>query len=123
MWSVAFAFLSLPPWGIVAPQGRMRERVCDYIPLYGSQDKPAPHPSAVGAADNFPRREAFSPLLCARLAALDHEAVLVVSAVGVNESGLIVGVEEILLAQSLDLVVDGIQQRLIALADGGAIVS
>ena len=58
-------------------------------------------------------------LLCARLAALDHEAVLIVSAVGVNESGLIVGVEEILLAQSLDLVVDGIQQRLIALADGG----
>ena len=59
-------------------------------------------------------------LLCARLAALDHEAVLIVSAVGVNESGLIVGVEEILLAQSLDLVVDGIQQRLIALADGGS---
>ena len=58
-------------------------------------------------------------LLCARLTALDNEAVLVVSAVGVNESGLIVGVEEILLAQSLDLVVDGIQQRLIALADGG----
>ena len=58
-------------------------------------------------------------LLCARLAALDHETVLIVSAVGVNESGLIVGVEEILLAQSLDLVVDGIQQRLIALADGG----
>ena len=57
-------------------------------------------------------------LLCARLAALDHEAVLIVSAVGVNEGGLIVGVEEILLAQSLDLVVDGIQQRLIALADG-----
>lgn len=46
-------------------------------------------------------------------------AVLIVSAVGVNESGLIVGVEEILLAQSLDLVVDGIQQRLIALVDGG----
>ena len=58
-------------------------------------------------------------LLCARLAALDHKAVLIVSAVGVNESGLIVGVEEIFLAQSLDLVVDGIQQRLIALADGG----
>ena len=66
-----------------------------------------------------PLWEAFSPLLCARPAALDHEAVLIVSAVGVNESGLIVGVEEILLAQSLDLVVDGIQQRLIALADGG----
>ena len=58
-------------------------------------------------------------LLCARLAALDHEAVLIVSAVGVNESGLIVGVEEILLAQSLDLVVDGIQPLLTA----GAIVS
>ena len=73
----------------------------------------------VGAADSFPEGEAFSLLLCARLAALDHEAVLIVSAVGVNESGLIVGVEEIFLAQSLDFVVDGIQQRLIALADGG----
>ncbi len=57
-------------------------------------------------------------LLCARLAALDHEAVLIVSAVGVNESGLIVGVEEVFLAQGLDLVVDGVQQRLVAFADG-----
>ena len=56
MWSAAFAFLSLPPWGKVAPQGRMRGRVCDYIPIYGSEDKAAPHPSVVGAADSFPRR-------------------------------------------------------------------
>lgn len=62
-------------------------------------------------------------LLCARLAALDHEAVLIVSAVGVNESGLIVGVEEILLAQSLDLVVMAFSSVSLPLLTAGAIVS
>ena len=101
----------------------MRGRICDYIPIYGSQTNLPLIRQRSEPPTAFPEGEAFSPLLCARLAALDHETVLIVSAVGVNESGLIVGVEEILLAQSLDLVVDGIQQRLIALADAGAIVS
>lgn len=50
-----FCFPKPSPLGTVAPQGRMMGRVCNYIPIYGSQDKPAPHPSVVGAADSFPR--------------------------------------------------------------------
>ena len=57
-------------------------------------------------------------------AALDHQLVLVVGAVGVHQGGLIVLVEEVLLAQGLDLLVQPVQQRLVALADtAGAMVS
>ena len=46
---------SLPPRGKVAPQGRMRGRACRGSPCAGHIGKPAPHQSAVGAADSFPQ--------------------------------------------------------------------
>ena len=52
-------------------------------------------------------------------AALNDQGVLVVLAVGVQQGRLVVGVEEILIAQRLDLVVQPVQQGGVALGDGG----
>ena len=46
---------SLPLWGKVAPQGRMRGKVCRGNPLAGDNGKLFPHQSAGGAADSFPQ--------------------------------------------------------------------
>ena len=52
-------------------------------------------------------------------AALYYQGVLVVLTVGVQQGRLVVGVEEILVAQRLDLVVQPVQQGGVALGDGG----
>ena len=52
-------------------------------------------------------------------AALYYQGVLVVLTVGVQQGGFVVGVEEILIAQRLDLVVQPVQQGGVALGDGG----
>ena len=50
--------------GKVAELARSDEgRVCRCRPFVGCRDKAAPHPSAVGAADTFPRW-GMAPLLC-----------------------------------------------------------
>ena len=48
--------------------------------------------------------------LCVGHAALDHELVLVIEAVGIHEGLLVVLVEELLIGQRLDLIVDPVQQ-------------
>ena len=48
-----------------------------------------------------------------------HQGVLVILAVGVEQGCLIVGVEEVLGAQGLDFVIQPVQQRGVALGDGG----
>ena len=53
-------------------------------------------------------------------AALNHQGVLVILAVGVEQGCLIVGVEEVLGAQGLDFVIQPVQQRGVALGDGGS---
>ena len=53
-------------------------------------------------------------------AALNHQGVLVVLAIGVQQGRLVVGVEEILIAQRLDLVVQPVQQGGVALDHGDA---
>ena len=64
-------FLGLPPRGKVAPQGRMRGRVCDYIPFTGYKTNLPLISQWSGPLTASPEGEAFSFLLCARLAALD----------------------------------------------------
>ena len=61
----------------------------------------------------------FRGLSTGGCAALYHQGVLVVLAVGVQQGRLVVGVEEILIAQRLDLVVQPVQQGGVALGDGG----
>ena len=45
---------SLPPWGKVAPQGRMRGGYVGELSVNGQLRQVAPHPSAGRAADTFP---------------------------------------------------------------------
>ena len=53
-------------------------------------------------------------------AALNYQRILIILAVGVQQGGFVVRVEEILVAQSLDFVVQPVQQGRVALGDGGS---
>ena len=72
-----------------------------------------------GHGDGAFFRYGFRDLGTGGCAALYHQGVLVVLTVGVQQGRLVVGVEEILIAQRLDLVVQPVQQGGVALGDGG----
>ena len=102
------------PLGEGGPAGPDEGRACGCIPFKGCLASPLLISPLRGQL--LPREKPY--LVGALHVALDDKAVLVVGAIGVNKGRLIVLVEEVFLAQGLDLVVDSVQQRLVALADG-----
>ena len=72
-----------------------------------------------GHGDGAFFRYGFRGLGTGGCTALYYQGVLVVLAVGVQQGCLVVGVEEVFLAQGLDLVVQPVQQGGVALGDGG----
>ena len=57
---------------------------------------------------------------CGGHAALHHQALLIIEAIGVDQGLLIVLVEEVFRREGLDLVVDPVEQRLISLGYRGS---
>ena len=72
-----------------------------------------------GHGDGTLFRHGFRNLGTGGCAALNDQGVLIVLAVGVQQGGFIVGMEEVFFAQGLDLVVQPVQQGGVALGDGG----
>ena len=72
-----------------------------------------------GHGDGTLFRHGFRNLGTGDCAALNDQGVLIVLAVGVQQGGFIVGMEEVFFAQGLDLVVQPVQQGGVSLGDGG----